>query len=211
MRPCYFFLHKFSNKLGNTFFPRYFTWIAKMKFQSIDIKYGKGLYVDGKIILSVTKGKLSLGENVKILSRYKANLVGMTNPATFQIFQTGSIILGDGVGMSSTIFSSKKLIKIGNNVMIGANVRIFDHDFHSMNFLDRRHGGQDYLNAKTAEVIIEDDVFIGTNSIILKGVHIGKGSIVGAGSVVSMKEIPSFSVVAGNPCKIIKTSNSEKS
>jgi len=208
MRTILYFLQKVKNKLGNKFLPKYFTWIAKLKFYSMGIKYGKGLYVDGKIVISLNKGQISIGENVKIRSRYKGNLAGMTNPATFQILPGGRVILGDGTGMSSTVFSSRKLIMTGKNVMIGANVRIFDHDFHSMNYLDRRPGGQDYLNAGIAEVIIDDDVFIGTNSIILKGVHIGKGSVIGAGSVVSIKEIPPFSVLAGNPASIVRQLNS---
>lgn len=211
MRTIFFLLQKVINKSGNKFFPVYFTCIAKLKLYSMKIHYGKGLHVDGKIIISLNKGQLHIGENVKILSRYKANLVGMINPTTFQIFPTGSIIVGDGVGMSSTILSSKKHIKIGDNVMIGANVRIFDHDFHSMNFMDRRSGDEDYVKAKSSDVLIEEDVFIGTNSIILKGVHIGKGSVIGAGSVVTLKEIPPFSVVAGNPSKIINTFNSNNS
>jgi acetyltransferase-like isoleucine patch superfamily enzyme len=211
MRALVYLLQKIKAKTGHMFFPWYYTCQAKIKFYSMKISYGKGLYVDGKIIISLNKSQLHIGENVKILSRYKSNLVGMINPTTFQIFPNGKIYLGNGVGMSSTIFSSSKLIKIGDHVMIGANVRIFDHDFHSLNYLDRRPGGRDHLNEKSAEVIIEDDVFIGTNSIILKGVHIGQGSIIGAGSVVSIKEIPPFSVVAGNPGQIIKSLNPNNS
>ena len=56
-------------------------------------------------------------------------------------------------------------------------------------------------NAKN--IIIEDDVWIGFNCIILKGVRIGKGAIIGAGTIIT-KDVPSHAVIVGNPAKIIK-------
>ena len=56
------------------------------------------------------------------------------------------------------------------------------------------------------EIIIDDDVLIGANTIILKGVHIGARSVIGAGSVVT-KDIPADSIAAGNPVKVIKKIN----
>ncbi len=88
--------------------------------------------------------------------------------------------------------------------MVGGNVRIFDHDFHSLDFRHRRKGGGDSEHIKSAAVIIEDDVFIGANAIILKGVHIGARSVVGAGSVVTSKDIPPDSLIIGNPARIVK-------
>ncbi len=87
------------------------------------------------------------------------------------------------------------LISIGHNVTITANVNILAHDAST-----KRH-----LNySKIGKVIIEDNVFIGVNSIILPGVKIGKNSIIAAGSVVT-KDVPDNVVVAGNPIKIICT------
>lgn len=148
---------------------------------------------------------IKIGKNTRFPSRFAPNLIGMTFPITLQTIGNGKIEIGDECGFSSTIISSKTLIKIGNNVLIGANTRILDHDFHSMNFRDRRIGEVDRKNAKTSKVIIEDDVFIGVASIILKGVTIGARSIIAAGSVVSLKEIPPDSLVAGNPAKIVKS------
>ena len=64
-------------------------------------------------------------------------------------------------------------------------------------------------NKKDSPIKIEDDVLIGANSIILKGVTIGKRTIIGAGSVVT-KSIPSDCVAAGNPCRVIKSLIEEK-
>ena len=57
---------------------------------------------------------------------------------------------------------------------------------------------------KSAPIVIEDDVWVGAHSIILKGVTIGARSIIGAGSVVT-KNIPPDCVAAGNPCRVIKS------
>jgi galactoside O-acetyltransferase len=59
------------------------------------------------------------------------------------------------------------------------------------------------LAGKHAPVIIEDDVFVGMHSLILKGVTIGRGSVVGAGSVVS-RDVPPGVIVAGNPAQVIR-------
>ena len=91
---------------------------------------------------------------------------------------------------------------MGRNVQIGGNVRIFDHDYHALD-PEVRRSGEDYWNVKTRPVVIGDDVFVGTNSIILKGVIIGDRSIVGAGSVVSCN-IPADEIWAGNPARFVK-------
>lgn len=172
--------------------------------------YGKQCYVDGIVyIKSQKKSSIKIGNNFTLLSRKESNLVGITNKASFQVIDSGRIEIGNHCGFSSTVFSSRNLIQIGDYVKIGGNVRIFDHDYHSLDYLNRRDSLLDRNNVKSAPIIIEDDVFIGTNSIILKGVHIGARSIIGAGSVVSIKNIPPDSIVAGNPAKIIKRNGQE--
>lgn len=191
-----------SNKLVITFFTIIF------KIITIGSKYriSKGCKIDGFVYLkNNNKGSMSIGKGFTLNSRKASNLVGITNRASFQLIDEGRIEIGDNCGFTSTVLSSKKLIKIGNHVLIGGNVRIFDHDYHSLNYLNRRNSILDAQDVKTSEVIIGDDVFIGTNSIILKGVKIGARSIIGAGSVVSLKNIPPDSVVAGNPAKILKS------
>ena len=78
-----------------------------------------------------------------------------------------------------------------------------DSDAHSLSYVDRRESVQDMKNRIDKEIVVNDDVLIGANSIILKGVHIGARSVVGAGSVVT-KDVPSDCIVAGNPAKVIK-------
>lgn len=168
----------------------------------------KKMIIDGIIDYKIRKkGKLKIGNNFTLLSRRRSNFVGINNRATFEIYEKGSIEIGDFCGFTSTVLSCRSKIKIGNYVKIGANVRIFDHDYHSLNYKNRRDSKTDSSNIATSPIIIDDDVFIGTNSIILKGVHIGARCIIGAGSVVSLKNIPPDSILAGNPARIIKNAN----
>ena len=107
--------------------------------------------------------------------------------------------------MSNTAIHCHKSITIGNCVNFGGGVMIFDTDFHSLDWKDRQDG-TDIAKRAIAPVVIDDYVFIGADSIILKGVHIGEKSIVGAGSVVS-KDIPAGEIWAGNPARFIKRIN----
>ncbi len=187
------------------------TWRAKLVLRLLGCHYGRDLRVDGGLVIrSSRRGTIHLGSHVTIVSRFRANLVGMTNPTVFQCFRDGRIAIGDQSGCSSTIFSSRTSIQVGCRVKIGGNVRIYDHDYHAVDHLARRDSQQDMIQCKSAPVVIGDDVFIGANSIILKGVTIGDRSVIGAGSVVSLKEIPPDSLVAGNPARILRNLAADK-
>lgn len=82
-------------------------------------------------------------------------------------------------------------------------VKVYDTDFHSLDYTKRRTSREDQKNKKMKKVTIEHDAFIGAGCMILKGVTIGACSIVGAGSVVT-KSIPANQVWAGNPAKFIR-------
>lgn len=106
--------------------------------------------------------------------------------------QLGKYIL---ISPGTSIRSAKKIV-IGNSTMIASDVTITDSDWHDI--YDRT----DYV-ASPKEVIIQENVWIGEKSLILKGSKIGKNSIIGAGSVVS-GEVPANVIFAGNPAKQIK-------
>lgn len=133
-----------------------------------------------------------------------------------QVFkQGGEIHIGDYcyLGENSKIWSAQK-IHIGDRVLIAHNVNIHDNNSHPKNSVQRHNDykriiGLNNLNAEIFDlspksIIIKDNAWIGFNSIILKGVTIGEGAIVGAGSVVT-KDVPDFTMVVGNPARIIKT------
>lgn len=97
-------------------------------------------------------------------------------------------------------------IVIGDNVLIGSNVLITDHSHGYNSIVDIRTSPSKRNLYSKGPVVIEDNVWIGENVSILPNVVIGHNSIVGANSVVT-KNIPPFSLVGGNPAKIIKTIN----
>ncbi|MGJ8648947.1 MAG: acyltransferase [Opitutaceae bacterium] len=184
----------------------FWTLVSRFSLWMHGCRAGVGFRVDGRLIIQCREPNvIEIGEGVTINSRFMSNLVGMTNPSVLCCYGDGKIVIGDHTGISGAILSSKSRIQVGDHVTVGGNVRIFDHDFHSLDPEHRRVAKLDRENCRTAPVTIGDDVFIGTNSIILKGVTIGARCIVGAGSVVSLKEIPADSIVAGNPARIIST------
>lgn len=208
-------LHLFAMKtvLSNFLCSKWSTWAAKLKFRLMGCPVGKRLRVDGKIwIYAHRKGVVRIGHHVSINSRFGSNLVGLTNPTVFQCLDDGVITIGDHCGLSSVVLSTRQSITIGDRVMIGGNVRIFDHNFHSLDFTKRRTPSLDQPDCKRAPVVIGNDVFIGTNAMILKGVTIGDRAIIGAGSVVSC-DVPSDEIWAGNPARCVKgaESGSQKS
>lgn len=111
-----------------------------------------------------------------------------------KIFNNGNLELQSGFCNSDVKIRCKKYISIGKDVAIAHDVLIMDCDGHSI-------GGQE---DEGIPVHIGDHVWIGSKSIILKGVTVGNGSIVAAGSVVT-KNVPDNVIVAGNPARIIKT------
>jgi acetyltransferase-like isoleucine patch superfamily enzyme len=101
-------------------------------------------------------------------------------------------------------------VTIGNRVLISHNVFIVDNQTHPVNAETRHHQFKakfgfpfpQNMDLEEKPIVIEDDVWIAANSIILRGVHIGKGAIVGAGAVVT-KNVPAGKLVAGNPAVVI--------
>lgn len=149
-------------------------------------------------------GSIRIGSNVTFIADTRSNRVGLTNPMVLETWGNGEIEIGDFSGGSSVVISSRSKVTIGKHVLLGGNVRIFDNDFHALDPILRRNPGEDRGHIKSRPVIIGDDVLIGTNAIILKGVHIGDRAIIGAGSVVSC-DVPADEVWAGNPAYKIKS------
>lgn len=102
-----------------------------------------------------------------------------------------------GVGARSMLVGD---IRIGNNVMMGTDCRMYTRN-HAFDRLDVPMNQQGFTEVRP--IIIEDDVWIGSNVIILPGVHVGTGAVIGAGAVVT-KNVPDYAVVVGNPAKIVK-------
>lgn len=177
----------------------YFKLIMKLN----KVKFGKNLNLYGVPVIFKKKGsELNIGENCTIKSSFLSNLVGLSQ-RTIIVTRTedAKINIGNNVGISGATIYARKGITIGDNTLIGGNVKILDNDFHPIEVEARNLDIKEKIG--TREIKIGKDCFIGANSLILKGVQIGDGSVVGAGSVVS-GSFPVKVVIAGNPAKIIK-------
>lgn len=135
-----------------------------------------------------------IGDNCDFRSIQLSNLIGINRKCTLStLTKEASILIGNNCGFSGTVIGAFTKIEVGNNVRCGANTLITDSNWH---FNDPRSG-------KPKPIIIKDNVWLGVNVIVLKGVIIGKNSIIGANSVV-VKNIPENVVASGNPCTIIR-------
>ena len=115
-----------------------------------------------------------------------------------------SIIIGDNCGFNSnTHITSINRIVIGNNVLTGKCVTITDNSHGEISAEGIMKPPYQRPIVSKGPVIIEDNVWIGDKATVLPNVHIGKNAIVGANSVVT-HDVPAFTVVAGNPARVIK-------
>lgn len=172
--------------------------LALLKYY--DVAYEKDLKINGILFcVSNSKDGIVIGKRVSINSCRAANPIG--GDTKTQLFAKGDakIRIGDGCGISNATLFACESIVIGNNVYIGNSTKIYDTDFHWIDF-DNRISNKGGI---TKPVEIKDGVFIGAHSIILKGVTIGEKSVIGAGSVVT-KNIPDGEIWAGNPAKFIR-------
>lgn len=141
------------------------------------LKVGKKSKVDGKLVFEKEGARIAIGKN------------------TF-------------IGTSNLICTEE--IDVGDDVLISWGCTIIDSDSHSVHWKYRKNdlsdlyqGKKDWTHVNTKKITIHNKVWVGMNSIILKGVSIGEGSIIAAGSVVT-KNVPAYTTVGGNPASFIK-------
>ncbi len=130
--------------------------------------------------------------------------------ATIQVYQPGvRVRIGSRTSIGAwTRVDAACGVEIGDDVLMAWDVLVMDHDAHSLLFRNRKNDvvhwqALDWDAVRKAPVSIGDKCWIGAKSIILKGVQIGEGAVVGAGSVVT-KNVPPWTVVAGNPARVIR-------
>jgi acetyltransferase-like isoleucine patch superfamily enzyme len=180
------FLEKFFKKKRNTFInlidflgenTEIFGSIDK-RVQNSVIKIGRDCLIEGALVTETNESSINIGNNTYI---------------------------GGG-----TLIDCVKSICIGNDVLISYGCVLADSDNHSISYSIRKKDladwklrKHDWTTTNTKPITISTGVWIGARSIILKGVTIGEGAVVGAGSVVT-KDIPPWTIVAGNPARIIR-------
>jgi acetyltransferase-like isoleucine patch superfamily enzyme len=175
--------------------------LIKISFKLNNIPWRHGWHIYGiPIIQKHRQSTMQFGPGLNLRSSVSSNPLSPTHPVILCTWQAGAMLeIGSNFGMTGGSLVAAEQIKIGDRVTVGANTTIMDTDFHPLDPEQRQLHPQD---AKTAPIVIEDDVFIGMNCLILKGVKIGRESVVGAGSVVT-KDVPLRTIVAGNPARII--------
>lgn len=199
MKSCY------SNRIINfirrkrtQFFTRVTTsWVYFVSnLQGVSI--GKNCTFMGKPYIEINnRSEITIGDNCVFRSGSTSNRIGLnhkvfisTSPLTNEYC---SISIGHNCGFSGTSIRCFKSIYIGNNVRCGANTLIIDGDAH---FDDDR-------TTPPSPIRIEDNVFLGANVVVKKGVSIGKNSVIGMNSVVT-HNIPENCIAVGCPCKVIR-------
>jgi acetyltransferase-like isoleucine patch superfamily enzyme len=150
-------------------------------------------------VLFVGPGEIVLGEGVQL--GWKRSPLFYTGYCHLEVSTPGARIeLGDRVEFNNNAFlkSEGAGIRVGADGLFGANVEIFDSNFHDLDPARRRGG-----TARMAPVEIEENVFVGMGVKILKGVTIGADSVIGAGAVVT-SSIPAGVIAGGNPARVIR-------
>jgi|SRR3989344_1527168 len=178
-----------------SFFFNLYTKFLERKFKSM----GKGCSI--RPILNTTNPQnISLGDDVSIgiLCWIATNT---------SLHKKPKLIIGNRVhiGAYAMIIAANE-IYIGNNVLLSERVTILDH-VHD--YTDVEKAVIDQPIAGKGKIIIENDCFIGINSVIMGGIKIGKHAVIGANSVVT-HDVPSYAVVAGSPAKVIKRYDKKK-
>lgn len=178
------------------FLSKIYTFFIKNSFQS----FGQNSIIKPFLNLSNPQF-ISIGKDVNI-----GNSCRITVSTSFGNLKTKSITktkikIGNHVDIGNNSFiSANNNIQIGNHVIMAPDVFITDHDH---GFLDVNKNLHQQPLTEGGFVKIEDNVFLGVKSSILKNVTIGQHSVIGANSVVT-KDVPPFCIVAGNPAKIVK-------
>lgn len=196
----------------NFFRFKFYRFFNRLYFRWKGICFGQNIQVYNKVYLTGKRGQIIIGDNFHLTSGDCINPLCRNIRGCIHTDKSSStIVIGNHVGMSSPCIWIHDRLTIGNHVNIGGNCIIMDTDVHQMDYVARR--GEKVENAddantkvQSAPVTIEDDVWIGANCIVLKGVTIGARSIIGAGSVVT-KDIPADCIAAGNPCRVIRYIN----
>ncbi len=187
---CVYYIRKIHIYL----YSKYSTFFMYLRLMYWGVNYGKQpFFVGFSRYIRYPGSILSFGNNCRFRSdRLSSNLAGISCGCIFSTLnRNASIKIGNNCGFSGCSLSANYGIMIEDNVMVGANVKIFDHDFHT---------------DVAKPVNIKKGAWIGMNCVVLKGVTIGENSIIGANSVVT-KDVPPNTVAAGNPCKVVKTIN----
>jgi len=169
-----------------------FIWSLRDKISRFNYIYGLYALIPGPLGLSirnrlVPKYCRQCGDSLVV-----QNYVRFLNLHKISIGR--NVVIGNG-----SFLQGAGGITIGDNVLLGPDVKIWSTN-HRVNDIETPILAQGY---DYKAVTIGEGVWLGANVIILPGVTIPKGCIVSAGSVVGIKKYPEYTILAGNPCRVI--------
>lgn len=198
IKTCYLFLKDVQKNIYISY--------HRLLLKIYGAKVGSNCCIYKRTSITVSQdAQMSIGNDFLMLSGRGTNPLSRNLEGSLFLARNAKLDIGDNVGLSSVCIEAHTHIKIGNNVKIGACSVVLDSNSHSLDYMDRRLPDTD--KPKESPIYIEDDVWIGMNCLILKGVTIGAKSIIASGSVVT-KSIPPNCIAGGTPCKVIKYINS---
>ncbi|MDD3038760.1 DapH/DapD/GlmU-related protein [Bacteroides sp.] len=159
----------------------------------IDSANGNFCYINNK-------GSIKVASNVQFISEPNGSIFKV---ALSTYLPDSELFIGSNCKLHGVVIHCNEKITIGNNCLLGPGVILCDNNSHrvSVNYEERMK------SPASAPIVLEDNVWIGMNSIVLKGVTIGENSIVAAGSVIT-KNLPANGLYGGNPAKFIKVIDS---
>jgi acetyltransferase-like isoleucine patch superfamily enzyme len=176
--------------------------VVRAQFAWHGLSWGRNWKVFGRPIIQRHRGsRIEMGDGLTLRSWPRSNPLAPTAPVVLSTRRAdAAITVGDGCGFTGTTLVAADRIAIGDRVLVGGNASIVDFDFHPLTPEARAEA----INAgAAAPIVIEDDVFVGMEALVLKGVTIGEGAVVGAGAVVT-QDVPPRTVVAGNPATVVR-------
>jgi acetyltransferase-like isoleucine patch superfamily enzyme len=172
---------------------------VRAEFLLNGIPWGSDWRIFGTPIIQRHAGStILLGDGLELRSTPRSNPLSPVHPVVLATrSKDATLQIGESCGLTGAAIVAAERIRIGARVLIGANATIVDTDFHPLSPATRRVNP---LAGASSPIEIEDDVFIGTRALVLKGVRIGCGAVVGAGSVVT-RDVDAGDIVAGNPAR----------
>jgi acetyltransferase-like isoleucine patch superfamily enzyme len=166
------------------------------------------IFIEGKVVIlgrpliDIRRGsKLFLGNGVILTSRNKGYHLNIQAPVKLFADRPGAEIrVGEQTRIAGSCIHAQRSVTIGKRCLIAGNCQIIDANGHDLSF----PGVEQRLDIEGlgAPIVIEDDVWLGTNTVVLPGVTIGRGAVIGANSVVS-SNIPPMVVARGNPAEVV--------
>lgn len=183
--------------LDRVYYSSYSMLLGRLKGVRFD---GWSKFNGATLFYRYPESRIEIGGQNLFVSNSWYNLIGVNRRCILSTHTPHAIIsIGRNCGFSGTVIGAAQQITIGDNVLCGANTTITDFDWHPLHPTERHNG----KNVESSPIVIGNNVWLGLNVTLLKGVHIGDNSIIAAGSIVT-QNIPANVIAGGTPCKVLK-------